>query len=245
MFLTGSKLAKRYFPDFREPHDTDWIVFDPEDVKKTIPGVEEFHLLPCSPMREMTPDELYTVKVSHAVYDIHWDKTMSDIRFFQIKGCQILPGFLSELRAHWNVYHGPQKRTDFGIDPTKFFKDNVKRVVPHDDLHVMLKDPPSYLKILNKGEIVPREEKFNNDLTLQEQLDIGFEESFVIALERFGSVNNLSAYHKAQQALVTRIHPLWMADFIIQNWNKAFWTGGKGGCLYKRYLELRKQLNHD
>lgn len=54
-YLTGSHLIQKYFPDFRTPVDIDWIVFDPDLCALTRACVEEFHYLPCSPHREMTP----------------------------------------------------------------------------------------------------------------------------------------------------------------------------------------------
>lgn len=245
MFIFGSTLVKKLFPDFREPKDKDWVVFDKSQVSLTVPGVEEFYYLPCSPAREMTADEIYTVKVSHAIRDIHWSKTMTDIRFLQRKGCKLIPGFLQELRAYWDEYHGVQRRTNFDIAPEKFFNDKVKRVVPHDQLHVMLKDPPTYVKILHTGKVEPSEGLFQS-LTPEEQVSVAFEEAFVIALERFGHREGLNAYHLAQMALVTRIHPVWIADFVINNWNLWFWTATSHQQLNQRFRELRRTLNnHD
>ena len=87
MHLFGSHLIKKYYSDFRKPNDIDWVTNDESEMKKSIIGEEEYYYIPFTPDREMTPDEIYTVKVSHAIYDIHWKKTMSDIRFLQMKGC--------------------------------------------------------------------------------------------------------------------------------------------------------------
>lgn len=241
-YLTGSRLVRKYFPDFREPVDIDWIVFDPDHVAPTVVGVEEFHYLPCSPHREMTPDELYTLKVSHAIYDISWSKVMSDIRFLQRKGCKLLPDFMPELRAFWEVKHEKRKRTDFNINPRDFFRDNIVRKVPHDDLHVMLNPSPSYLKILRPGSVSPQGGLFTQ-LTLDEQNDVLLEEAMVIALERFTDRNDpLTAYHYAQRALVTRLHPIWLADYVIERWSSSFWTLPRNTVLSRRYLELSEKM---
>ena len=97
MYLFGSTLIKKIFPDFREPNDLDWVTNDKSKLK-TSSRKEEYHYIPNTPDREMTADEIYTIKVSHAIYDIHWQKTMADIRFLQTKGCKLLPDFLIELR---------------------------------------------------------------------------------------------------------------------------------------------------
>jgi hypothetical protein len=243
-YLFGSALTKKYFPDFRAPKDVDWVVFDKNDTVKTITGVEEYHFLPVAPHREMTPNELYTLKVSHAIYDIHWAKTMSDLRFFQIKGCQIDRKFLAALRDYWKEVHGEQKRTNFNVDPKKFFSDKVKRKIPHDELHVMLVDPPTYLKMVE--EINPIETKFFNDMTDTERMDTCFEEAFVIALERFDNphVGDRTAYCLAQQALVTRIHHVWLADYIIEHWNSYFWNASNSRH-YVQYKKLKKDFGND
>ena len=242
--LFGSTLIKKLFPDFRTPNDIDWIVFDPDESKRTDTGscIEEFHYLPLAPRnREMNPDELYTLKVSHATRDIHWSKTMSDIRFFQMKQCKIIPSFLSELRDYWNTVHGPNKRTTFTAND--FFKDNVKRKLEHDAVHKLLNPIPSYLKIVGSDNgVAPLESKFfglSNDC---ERNEVAFEEAFVIGLERYLDLPERKAYHIAQRSLVTRLHPLWIADYIILNWNLVFWDAGNAGSLFEKYKELREEL---
>ena len=148
MYLFGSRLIKKYFNDFREPNDIDWVTNDRKKIKKSIIGKEEYYYIPDAPDREMTPDEIYTVKVSHAIYDIHWRKTMSDIRFLQIKGCKIIPEFLESLRKHWDIVHGVQIRTDFEVKPGKFFDDKVRRKLNHDELHKMINPIPTYTNTL-------------------------------------------------------------------------------------------------
>lgn len=241
-YLTGSRLIQKLFPDFRKPVDVDWIVFDPEHCAPTVVGVEEYHYLPCSPHREMTPDEVYTLKVSHAIYDISWSKVMSDIRFLQRKGCKLLPGFLQELRSFWEVKHKDKKRTDFRVLPRDFFRDNIKRKVPHDELHVWLNPSPSYLKITEPGSVLPVESLFNG-LTDSEQIDVLLEEALVISLERFtDQYDPMTSFHYAQRALVTRLHPVWLADQVIRRWSDSFWTLPRKNPLTNRFLEISHQL---
>jgi hypothetical protein len=220
MYLFGSKLIKKLFPDFREPNDTDWVTNDPNVQLVKSNRQEEYYYIPHSPNREMTADEIYTLKVSHAIYDIHWAKTMSDIRFLQIKGCKLDHNFLKKLREHWKNIHVNKQRTDFNIEEKEFFNDNVKREIPHDDLHKIFNPIPSYLKIINGIE--PIEEKFNK-LSENEKESVCNEEAFVLAIERYKKLPYRQAYHNAQKDLVTRLHPIWLADYIIENWNKKFW----------------------
>ena len=100
MFLFGSNLIKKYFPDFRNPVDVDFVTNSITEYNteyfNIIKKETELHFLPLAPNREMTPDELYTLKVSHAIYDIHWQKTMSDIRFLQNKNCKIISTIITK-----------------------------------------------------------------------------------------------------------------------------------------------------
>jgi len=236
MYIFGSTLIKKLFPDFREPNDTDWVTNDQSKLKPSTREVE-YYYIPNTPDREMTADEIYTVKVSHAIYDIHWQKTMADIRFLQTKGCKLLPDFLIQLRQFWETVHGVQKRTDFEVQPGKFFEDRVKRKIAHDDLHQMLNPNPTYKKMII-NDVNPIEEKFFNDLTDLERKEVLFEESFVIAIERFSNLPDRAAYNKAQNNLVTRLHPVWLSDFIIQNWNNYYWNPTNSN-FYKQYKTIK------
>lgn len=240
MYLFGSTLIKSYFSDFRTPNDIDWVTNNEEEIKDISPKKgEEYYFIPFSPNREMTPDEIYTLKVSHAIYDIHWKKTMSDIRFLQIKGCKVITSFLIKLREFWAKIHGEQKRTDFNVRPGKFFEDRVMRKTNHDDLHKMINSSPTYLKIVNEGEVKPSIDKFSL-LSEEEQKEILFEEAFVISLERFKNGTERTTYQMAQQILVTRLHPIWISDIIIENWNKWYWNP-LNSKYFKKYTKIKNK----
>ena len=71
MYLFGSQLAKKHFKDYRNPNDMDWVTNNLIEYNSNIHlnnKHNEIYFIPCSPDREMTPDELYTLKVSHAIY---------------------------------------------------------------------------------------------------------------------------------------------------------------------------------
>jgi hypothetical protein len=244
MYIFGSKLIKKIYSDFREPNDTDWVTNDINDYNsnqllsaKRSNRENEVYYIPCTPSREMTADEIYTLKFSHAIYDIHWEKTMSDIRFLQLKGCKLIPEFLKELRNFWEIKHN-SKRCDFKVDESSFFDDNIKRKIPHDELHLIFNPNPSYKLIIDGVE--PIEEKFLS-LNPKQKDDIIWEEAFVIAIERY--IENFpyrTAYKKSQRDLITRLHPIWMSDYIIINWNKFFTTKIN---YYEQYEENYKRRN--
>lgn len=253
MYLFGSHLVNKLFPGirYRKPNDIDYVTNNLDEYQAALPnqviGKQEYYYIPCIPDRELTADEYYTLKVSHAIYDIHWSKTMSDVRFLQLQGCKIVPEFLEALRKHWNNCpdtHGVQRRTDFEVKPGKFFEDRVQRKINHDELHVKLVTPdePSYKLIIATPESVKPEPELFYNLPVEQQIKVVQEEAFVIALERFSDLHPLNAYHVAQKNLVTRLHPEWLADHIIQNWqNNHYWVPTKS-CWYQRYTELNKQL---
>lgn len=241
MYIFGSNLIKKHFDDFRTPNDIDWVTNDESKMKKSIIGKEEYYYIPFSPDREMTPDEIYTVKFSHAIYDINWRKTMSDIRFLQIKGCKVIPDFLKELREYWLGIHGEQKRTDFEVLNDNFFKDNVKRDIDHDKLHELLNTTPTYKKMVNG--VKPCEEKFF-ELSELDKKELLFEEAFVISIERNSNNTDRLAYNISQQSLVTRLHPVWLADFVIENWNKYYWNSNNS-IFYDKYVQLKNKINDE
>lgn len=178
MFLYGSQLSKKLFKDFRNPNDTDWVTNDINEYQNTLKSkMIEIEYIPCTPNREMTADELYTLKFSHAIYDIHWKKTMSDIRFFQLKGCKIVPDFLNNLRKFWELKYS-KKRCNFDNSDT-FFQDNVKREIEHDELHKLINPIPAYTLIVDG--VMPNKNKFD-DLLISLKDKICLEEAYVIAI---------------------------------------------------------------
>jgi hypothetical protein len=236
MYLFGSKLIRNYFSDFRKTNDTDWVTNDQNEMLKSIVGEEEYYFIPCTPDREMSPDEIYTVKVSHAIYDIKWQKTMGDIRFLQMKGCKIIPEFLMQLREHWKTIH-KSRRTDFDVESDQFFNDKVKREIEHDELHKLINPTPTYTSIVDG--VIPSIDKYNK-LSDSDKIELLFEEAFVISCERYNQHPDKYSYFLAQKDLVTRLHPLWMADIVIENWNKNYWNCSKSKY-YENYINLKQK----
>lgn len=236
MILFGSHIIKNKYGDFRSPNDNDWYTTDPNEKLPTSNPKDEYYLMECMPDREPTMDEMLTLKVSHAIYDIKWQKTMSDIRFLQIKGHNIVPKLLSDLRNLWVKVHGEQHRTDFEVEAGKFFEDRVRRKINHDELHQLINPTPTYKKMIT-NEVTPNEELFRH-MSNQDRTEVLFEEAFVLAIERFSNLPDMTAYNKAQQLLVTRLHPVWLADEVINNWNKNYWTPTKS-MFYKKYKEIK------
>lgn len=249
MYYIGSVLTNKLFSNFRSAHDIDFAVNKEMDVAEKAASIlhlegkygkkVEIHYLPCHPDRELTKNELYTLKVSHATYNIHWRKTMSDIRFFQLNGCEIDRTFLKDLRDYWKEVRkeDKHKRTNFDVAFDDFFNDNVKRDCPHDQLHLAFNPNPVYKLIIEDGFVKPIEDRF---LQLSDDLKDSavLEEAFVIAVERFYKLDPYrTAYIKAQQALVTRLHPEFLADYVIENWFRLYTAPYN---FYKRFEDWKK-----
>ena len=239
MYLFGSQLLKKYFPDFREPQDFDYVINLPSSTYHTEVDYDcngqrsEFYSIPCTPNREMTPDELYTLKVSHAIYDIHWSKTMSDIRFLQLKDCQIDSNFLSQLREYWKTIHtgDKYKRFDFSAKEN-IFNDYVDREIDHDQLHLLFNSEVMFRKFSDDN--IPNQEKFE---ALPDEIKnkICTEEAYVIAIERFyDKFPMYKAYNNAQRLLITQLHPVFIADHAILNWHAIYKPKENFYDVYKR-----------
>lgn len=227
MLIFGSRAAKHWFPDFREPKkDLDLI----RPGKHQVIGDCEFHWVPAFQYildnnkdgAYVDPDFLYTIKVSHAAWDIHWDKTMKDILFFQSKGCKLKKKLYQALVKEWEQVHG-KKKVNLNKSNSYFFTDAVKRKYDHDTLHNLLAfyDEPLHTKIRSDlSKAMPSEELFNK-LSPEDQLKCALEEIYVVATERYLDNYPLKlAKIKAVKNLVTSMTKGWFSLYLIQNFAK-------------------------
>jgi hypothetical protein len=239
----GSVPAKIYYTDFRKVgNDLDIICRNYSGnsnfVEKHCPdSIKGFQwILENSESWCASPDILYTLKFSHAIYNIHWDKTIHDIRFFQSKGCKLIPELLEILRKDWEIKHGA-KKLSLNMKSNEFFNEYVYRRYPHDLLHkfVAHEEIPMYQKCLkDEQEILIDKEKFFK-LSYEQQINMFREEIYVQALERYILVdkplNIIVAYNRALKDVVTRLTKGWASDFILTNieeyvtFNKQFTKG--------------------
>lgn len=228
-YLFGSELINKLTSNkFRPSRDTDYITNDINAYNgvKSTKNVE-YHYIPFIPDREMTLDEIYTIKCSHALRDIQWKKTMSDIRFLQLHGCKLIQSFHTELKQYWNEVHGISKRISFEVNSIEdFFNDNVSRHIVHDELHTYVipeGTDPAYKLIVD--EVIPDRNKYDQ-LSFEDKIKILTEEAYVLSLERYtGAPGNFllyNEYHKAQMILITRLHPEWLAEEAISNWQHIY-----------------------
>lgn len=188
--LIGSQAMRHWFPDSREPHDWDWLADIPgftltDGVNNDIFVDERLGAWPFGEIA--TPDELYTLKISHGYWDLHgtWDKHADDIVFLKRKGAQFIPELHDILLAVWKDRYS---KNQISLDKTaaEFFEDHVPKVYVHDTVHesVAYHDKPWYVSILKDGSEVLVDNKKFWSMDLPDQLDLVREELYVIALER-------------------------------------------------------------
>jgi hypothetical protein len=191
--LIGSQAMKIHFPDAREPKDWDYYSDKPTRVQTEPELAGKYDVFVDPRLAEWpwgavaTPDELYTMKISHGYWDINgtWDKHAADIVFLQRKGCKLIPELHDLLKDIWA---GRYKKNPISLDKSAdaFFTDHVVKKFVHDTVHksIAYRHRPWYLEYLKEGSEVLVDNKKFWALPEADQLQALREEFYVIALER-------------------------------------------------------------
>ncbi|OKI54554.1 DUF7275 domain-containing protein [Micromonospora sp. CB01531] len=227
--VIGSTAIKHHFEDFpREPKDYD--VFSDEPA---LSGSDSFW----HPKMEdyawadsvvATPDELYTIKLSHAFWELpngSWNKHMADLMFLRHKGCQVIEPLYKLLYEIWTEKHG-SKKMDLTKEAEDFFKDAVKRKYDHDSLHYSVAYTPGkpwYEVFLKPGHSVDMDMKLVWEAPFEVQVALFREEVYATALERIVIPRNYNvspgfAYHWALRRTITSLTRGRSARFIAENY---------------------------
>lgn len=221
--LIGSQAMKMHFPDSREPKDTDHFsdvdvqfseVFWHPDLAKWEWGAVA------------TPDELYTIKISHSFWELHgtWNKHMMDAMFLQSKGANFIPELYDILYPIWEETHG-KKKVNLEADPEEFFNDKiVKRIYDHDSLHesVAYYDRPLFERILRDNSEVAVDKSKWEALSHNDKLKMVREEVYATALERKIIPSDYTgsrgaAYTWTLRKTITSLTKGWFALFVALN----------------------------
>ena len=229
--LIGSRAIKDSFPDAREPKD--WDYFGPSPAEETIidgARIEAFY----HPDLEKwewssgiaSPDELYTIKISHAFWELHgtWNKHMMDALFLQKKGAKFIPELYDILYPIWEEVHG-KKKVNLEADPDEFFNDKiVKRIYDHDSIHesVAYYDRPLFERILRDNSEVAVDKSKWEALDHEDKLKMVREEVYATALERKLVPTNYqgspgAAYTWTLRKTITSLTKGWFALFVALN----------------------------
>jgi len=229
--IYGSVALKHWFPDFhREPKDIDYITNEPHP--KNTKEVEYYWIEEFSYLIEnnkdkqfVEPDFLYTIKVSHAAWDINWVKTMKDIEFLKRKGAKLDKVFFNMLYERWKTIHG-SKKVKMNTKNEYFFKKNIKRKYDHDWVHeqIAFNDRPMHEKIRKDLNNPYCSEELWNKLSYEDKIKTVLEELYVLALERYIFVDKPLpipfAINKTLKNMITSTTSGWFNLFIIDNFEK-------------------------
>lgn len=257
--LIGSRAMKLWFNDAREPNDWDWQSDEPVDVEEFNRGAQNQHdifvdsrLVQWDWGKHATPDELYTMKISHSFWEINgpknWDKHASDIVFLSRKGAKFLRPLYDILLPIWKDRY-KKHVTNTNQDKTSFFADAVVRKYDHDSVHesVAYGDHPLYLDILKDGETVAVDNSKFWAMDHETQLKVCREEIYATALERILIPRNYSgspgaAYYWALRRTATSLFKGEWALFLMLNLDVLM----KPDCKYmQRHIDNKALLRPD
>lgn len=227
MLIFGSTAIKHWFPGWylKQPNDLDIISKDQTLKQKgtEVYWTDAFEFLLENNKDELyvDPDLIYTIKVSHAAWDINWTKHIKDIIFLKEMGCKINKDFYDLLFKDWEKLHG-KKKYNFNKPNDELFKDSVTRKYSHDDLHNILKfnDQPMYQKILKDKDKALCSQVLFEQLSERRKHELAVEEVAVVAYERYvltGKMPFKNAICKAYQDLVTHMTKGWFNLYLIEH----------------------------
>lgn len=226
--IIGSSAMFRQLPGSRTPKDVD--MFSPDSKGERVdafwhPSFEEW--IPEGTYRYATLNELYTVKVSHAYWELKngsWNKHMSDVVRLKQAGATLDLPLHNLLYKVWCEEHG-DKQVDLTLEADEFFSDAVKRKYVHDSLHesVSYGERPLYESVLKDGKSVQMDMYKIRALPFEDQVRLFREEIYVTALERLVVPNDYRyspsrAYAWALRRTITSLTKGWSARFLVENY---------------------------
>jgi hypothetical protein len=230
LVIGSTALAFWYTDAVRKPKDFDVFSAEPvkdadvywdDDFKPWLGDDDDY-------MRYATPNELITIKASHAYWDLRngsWSKHMGDMLLMKKYGAQIIPELHDTLYKVWERRYGP-KQVDLTQDATDFFNDAVKRVYDHDSIHdsVAYGEKPLYESVLKDGATVQVDMGKVRALSYDDQVRLFREEIYATALERKVIPSDYQcsprwAYAWALRRTITSLTKGWSARFIVSNYD--------------------------
>lgn len=223
--IIGSTALKHWFPnDYpREPEDLD-IVVDTLEGKKNVPGTEYLEnpvILKYQKKGYIEPVLLLTLKMSHMFWDFRWKKHMWDIQFLLKKGFQYDETILNELIQYWEETKPKIRRSDLEMSSADFFNNAVnKDEKEHDFLHTLINPVPMYTRLLKDGAEIELDENKWDRLSFEEKCDVVFEETAVMAYERYHKRYYKEGFEIQLNDNIVKHFPRYIAIFAILNYVK-------------------------
>lgn len=241
MLITGSTAARLSFRDFpRDPADVDCFAVStiaPDFVAGWRRGGGDLFSHPrldgwleercCGKTAYATPDELYTIKVSHSHWELDngsWRKHMADIVWLQDRGAQLDGDLYLRLLEVWTEVHGAKKMS-MKKQKGAFFADAVVRIYDHDSIHdtVAYGERALYESFLKRGESVDMDMERVRAAPFDVQVMLFREEVYATALERLLIPRDYRfspghAYLWALRRTITSLTKGWSSRFMIENY---------------------------
>lgn len=228
--IIGSTAAYHWFPDRRAPKDIDILtpakivgrVAKECIVEGTWHDVAEEIIAQNKDPVFADPDMLLTLKVSHAHWDIHWRKTLFDIKDLRDRGCQVDMPIYHKLVAVWEKVHG-RKHVNMNQSVETFWDDAVVREHDHEVLHECVKfyDRPLHESIRPDLSNTWCSEEMFLALPAYDRMRCVLEEMMVTAIERShlthrsSRIEMMKAMHHAHKLLCTSMTKGWFARYAI------------------------------
>lgn len=249
--LIGSTAARHWFDDFRKPNDLDYHSASPVVYQ----GLERADIFVDERLGQWkwgsiaTPEELYTLKISHSFWEVNgpknWDKHASDIIFFQRKGVEFNRELYDIVLPIWKELH-KRNPTNLNQNKDNFFKDAVKRKYDHDSVHASIAygDYPLYEDILKEGSDVAVDNSKFWAMDEETRFKTIREEIYATALERILIPNDYrgspgSAYHWAIRRTATSLFKGEWALYLMLNYDRL----ARPDCNYlQRHLDNMDKL---
>lgn len=223
--LIGSNLLKYWFPDEykRTPKDIDYLVEDASifPKEKGVEYMENPVLLDYIRWTGGLDESAYkSLKMSHIFWDTGWSKHIYDIQFMNDMNIKYNRELFYDLFGYWWEFHGAIHRSDLDMSADQFFNNASDLTYDHDQLHLILKDPPTYTKVLKDGAEVDVDEDKFLALSFEEKCDLVREEVYVMAYERKGKRDWYQAYTWMLKKFIQLHAPLWESVFILENYTE-------------------------
>lgn len=235
--IIGSTAAAHWYRDWREPKDFDVMASaedavppSPEGMWGDVfvhPRIADLRPLPAGVYA--TPSELYTLKHSHAYWELRngsWSKHMADLLTLKRRGAKLIESWHDVLYEIWEDIHG-RKVVDLTKEADEFFADAVKRVYDHDSIHRSVAYEPGrpiYEGLLKEGKSVQMDMARAWRLPFDDQVKLFREEIYATALERIVIPRDYrtspgAAYQWALRRTITSLTRGRSAKFIVENFD--------------------------
>lgn len=239
--IIGSTAIKYYYPDFpREPKDIDIVVLEKQKREGETEYLENPVIFKYQKEGYLKPNLLLSLKISHLFWDINWDKHLYDVQFLLSKGCKYDLDLICELRSFWDSFLPKIRRSKLEMDKQQFFTNGVNEdTEQHDYLHTLLNPTPMYTKLLRDNCEVELDESKWNNLSFEDKCDVVFEETAVMAFERYKTTDYRIAYKRQLKDNIIKHFPFYIAIFAIENYKNL----EKPKYNFKTKIENELQIN--